>query len=616
MRDKLARPDDNTEPSYAVGVSHIESGLKKVAVFVTHGMGQPIPFQTLDAVAEALRVLDEKQYKKDPKLNPKPKSNTIKSGDVWLQRIELTLREGPAAVEAHVYEGYWAPITEGRITAANVIGFLAGAGANGLKISSGTFKRWLFNSYEPRPTLIRTVLYLLIALATMGALVAMNITIGLVAGGNAFLSQRPAWLTEALLADLTTLFNVVVTSLLVFGLSLAVSSAMRRVGSWREIPMGWAWPWVRTAWGWLLRALGWVRTAWGWVTIFLFAATLLAMIMGGFSIVLLFVGHVRHLARDGAIWPQIFTPAVVDRFNGGFDDGAWFFVLLLGLGVLAKYLFGILAGIERDTGPDASGKWLTILISLAFAAITAAVIWLAFAFLGVFLENGGGVMAAAQHWLAWPMLVVLSAYIRTFLVQYVGDVAIYVMPYKLDAFNDLRKEIKETVYKIAHAVYAQKKEGSATEHEYDQVILVGHSLGSVIAYDVLNRLILEDRATNDAINAVSRTALFLTFGSPLDKTAFIFSIQGHGTSEARESLAASVQPLIEHYKYRPRKWINIYSPWDILGGHLDLYDPLIGADPDKKVRNKVDPDATTLLAAHTEYWQNKLMVRTIYDEIS
>ena len=30
--------------------------------------------------------------------------------------------------------------------------------------------------------------------------------------------------------------------------------------------------------------------------------------------------------------------------------------------------------------------------------------------------------------------------------------------------------------------------------------------------------------------------------------------------------------MIQDYAYRPKQWINIYSPWDIISGYLDLYD--------------------------------------------
>jgi pimeloyl-ACP methyl ester carboxylesterase len=199
-------------------------------------------------------------------------------------------------------------------------------------------------------------------------------------------------------------------------------------------------------------------------------------------------------------------------------------------------------------------------------------------------------------------------------VQYLGDVAIYIMPYRLDAFNDLRREIRRTCFRVADAVY--KMRDAAGEPLYHSVIVVGHSLGSVVAYDALNQLIREEdsgsSATAGRSTVAERTHLFLTFGSPLDKTAFIFSLQGRNTSEPREALAASVQPMIRDYALRPRKWMNVWSPWDIISGHLAFYDEDPNGTNPRNVQNVVDPDATTPLVAHVEYWANPLIYRTIH----
>jgi hypothetical protein len=60
---------------------------------------------------------------------------------------------------------------------------------------------------------------------------------------------------------------------------------------------------------------------------------------------------------------------------------------------------------------------------------------------------------------------------------------------------------------------------------------------------------------------------------------------------------------------RPR-WVNIYSRWDIISGALDYYDR-----PDRSNRNPVenikDVNASTLLAAHVEYWRNPALFKTI-----
>ena len=563
-----------------------EAARKRIAIFVAHGMGQQIPFETLDAIAESLRAYDAGLTGR----RDKPTSNTIKAGpDQWLQRVELNLKSGTSQIEAHVYEGYWAPLTEGRITLRQVMNFLAGAGSNGLRIARKTFRRWLMGEYQVFPTPIRIVLYLLVALASVAALVALNSTIVTVAATRTLFSQTPWWLTDGLFADLTTTFNAVVTTMAGFAASLAISHYIRR---------------------WKVPVLA--RKIWGSVTVLTFLLTLFAVILAGVSVLSLLFLHIRgNVPADAELWQRFASKGSIDQFNGRFDTWALALVLAAAGLRLLWWITVIVGRFVRDLG-DSRGRWLTVAMVVAFSFLVAAIILVVHRFFGT-LEGSERFMAA-QRGIAWPLLVAVSAFIRLVLVQFVGDVAIYVMPYKVDAFNDIRKEIKEAVYKVAHAVYAlTDKAGKA---EYDRVIVVGHSLGSVIAYDALNRLIHEDRVAlaADALHVVDRTRLFLTFGSPLDKTAFIFGAQGHGTTEARESLAASVQPLIQSYDYRPEQWINIYSPWDIISGYLDLYD-LPGATSSRKVNNLKDPDATTLLMAHTEYWNDKLLVQTLYDAL-
>ncbi len=229
----------------------------------------------------------------------------------------------------------------------------------------------------------------------------------------------------------------------------------------------------------------------------------------------------------------------------------------------------------------------------------------------------------------WFLLVAASAAVRRVLIQYVGDVAIYISPYKLDEFNELREEIKKKLTKAARNVYSLQDEGGRPY--YDKVFVVGHSLGSVIAYDVLNELIRSDQAAQkgshfpelSGLGVAQRTPLLLTFGSPLDKTAFLFAVQYDCRERGpREALASAGQPLIQSYDCRPERWVNVYSPWDIISGSLNLYDvdliddkPLDPKHEAKKVCNIKDPKATTLFAAHVEFWKNDLIYEVLHQEI-
>ena len=217
-----------------------------------------------------------------------------------------------------------------------------------------------------------------------------------------------------------------------------------------------------------------------------------------------------------------------------------------------------------------------------------------------------------------------SAKVREIMVQYVGDVAIYVRPNKLDRFDAVRSEIKEAARSVVSALFTscqlQSNPGSAPEFQYDKIALVGHSLGSVIAYDTLNRLMLDDWLCDGALRVAERTATMVTFGSPLNKTAFLFTIQGKDTLHIRERLASTVQPLIMSYpKFRKLKWINVFSRNDIVSGHLKFYDlPGYQDDPvpPVAVQNIKDRDAAVPLVAHVSYWKNKTVWRELLAAIA
>ena len=204
----------------------------------------------------------------------------------------------------------------------------------------------------------------------------------------------------------------------------------------------------------------------------------------------------------------------------------------------------------------------------------------------------------------WVALLVVSYVLRELMIQFPGDVAAYISTHTLDRFQDIRTKIKDSVGKVAKAIYSGD--------EYEGVVWVGHSLGSVVVYDALNALIMDDELAQQPARAVARTRLLVTFGSPLDKIAFIFASQWVRATESREALAASFQPLILDYeRFRGIPWVNIWSPADIISGSLDFYD-----DPAKsngrEVRNLVDGRATTPLLAHVEYWDNRLLFEQIY----
>ena|SRR5438093_12068849 len=68
--------------------------VRELAVFVTHGMGQQVPFATLDAVFEQLRRLP-------PFSSARPEAETVRLGGQQMQR--LVLRLPSLAREVHFF---------------------------------------------------------------------------------------------------------------------------------------------------------------------------------------------------------------------------------------------------------------------------------------------------------------------------------------------------------------------------------------------------------------------------------------------------------------------------------------------------------------------------------
>jgi uncharacterized membrane protein len=278
------------------------------------------------------------------------------------------------------------------------------------------------------------------------------------------------------------------------------------------------------------------------------------------------------------------------------------------------------------------------LLFVAVASVSLLLLPVLFVFTPVGMSLAKWIFYGGTHWnisllpyLQWPLwvqvvialltvlIVVLALVLRYFLVEYVGDVAIYVSSYKVSRFDEIRNKILDEASSVARQIYSAGI-FDATHPAYDSVVIVGHSLGSVISYDMLNACINWDQIEcNFEREVVPRTTRLITFGSPLDKTAFLFRTQVSSARNIREALAARKQPLILDYeKFRPIdrfRWINIHAPADIISGHLDYYDA-----SDKKglkdinlVDNVIDPDATTPLLAHVQYWENAKLHEALYN---
>ncbi len=504
------------------------------AIIVNHGMGQQVHFETLEEVVVALR---DAEYRARGTAHP-VHTRIVKlpappgGSDLEILRAEMEVTDAHGRTHSvDVYESYWAPLTEGKVTLPDCTKFLLEGATRGILylIRYGArFDRWVFGGMKEFPV-----------------------------------------------HELLTAFRLAIGLLVFFGPILLATV----------------------------------------VTVGQMGGMLLALISPQAAIV----------AHEGTIALALreFIP-----------DIAWFELCLLvfafGAGILPKlYRAKFFAGRIGLLG-----------VLRVFLHILAVSISLA-GMLALFFVECQFVLHAWRFFtrnitapayppgrigLVWVGALAAALVARWFLIEYMGDVAAYLSAHKLSKFDELRDRIKKSVLDVMAAVYRCRVDGQNTFF-YNKIMVVGHSLGSVISYDVLNLLLVEDEVADekaaasgkkaDSLRVQERTKLLLTFGSPLDKAAFLFRTKG-GTDELREAAAANWQPLIRDYAFRPDSWVNIYSWMDIISGNLHFYDdpenPAHGAG--RRIDNQCDYEALLPLAAHIEYWINRKFGDTMYERIA
>ncbi len=494
------------------------------AIVVTHGMGQQVHFETLEQIARSLWSAELRAQGAAQEIVPRVvrlrngmAQGKEKETEVLRAEMNVTGADGkPRTV--HVYESYWAPLTEGKASLRSVTAFLLESFARGFwfLLRYRKFDRWEFGGMKDF-------------------------------GVRFFLSL----------------------SKLVFGLLL-----------------------------------------------FFGPIALANFLTAGQVFALLFHWQTgRNLLKPftyDVIWIEIFAAI--------FAAGVLVFPKL--------YRAKFLAGRDGLLSAARTGlKILAILVCLAglAGALRAEVVlvWHAWLWYGPHaIEPPAGFRLRIEA-IVWLAALAAGLVSRWFLVEYMGDVAIYVTSFKVSQWDEVRDKIKKTVADLVGAVYsARSGPDGQGELLYPNVMVVGHSLGSVISYDTLNSLALQDELATlegrkqEVLGVAERTKLLLTFGSPLDKVAFLFRTKGN-TDELREAAASAAQPLICDYAFRPAKWINIWSWFDIISGKLHYYDNPDGAGGGKRVadNNIFDKEAFIPLVAHTEYWHDDLLGDTLYENL-
>ncbi len=588
---------DPTRP--AVRQDNSRSLDRKVAVLICHGIGQQVPFANIDLIASGLVARDAEQQENAPPPgeDERPRVRFARLGRQWLPRAELHLAGGDRPTEVHVYEAYWAPLTEGKVSAADVTRFLLEAGFQGLRYGlKGSFDRRVLGKTRIYPIGIFTLLALVVAFAVLLSVLVLYGILALL----------------ALLRLLGFVFAPGALDPLASGLSSTLATDLLRsplLLSFFVIPVI-AVLWLR---GVAERLLGWLPR--GRIIAWVIAAVL---VVGALCVFL-------PLRTAAASLQSIVLPHGIPRLD------TIQAVLTIALAAITSLVQAATYGPAKGgSHRSASKATLVLFATLVMAGWTVLSV-------SALLRDTAGWMALDRIPPRDPSLVLGRGWFLAFLlsagyvcivgrglyIQYLGDAAAYLSSHKLSKFGEIRTEIRKVGFEAACAIYgARTSEGGGWE--YDEVVMAGHSLGSVVIYDSLNAVLNEDLVNGGALQVERRTRALVTFGSPLDKTAFIFRTQVED-ARFREALAAAVQPLVEPVadggvrRGRTIPWRNIHSIFDPISGPLGYYDPpgVEGGPPGhRRVDNRPDLDSFIFGKAHNDYWKNPELNRYLHATVT
>jgi hypothetical protein len=216
--------------------------------------------------------------------------------------------------------------------------------------------------------------------------------------------------------------------------------------------------------------------------------------------------------------------------------------------------------------------------------------------------------------IALPLLTLVAATVLgRILVAYLGDIALYTTADENSEYFRTRSEILSNATALVREICESGK--------YSAVYLAGHSLGSVIAYDTVNRYIRDVRAgtpPDTAAAGLARIRGLLTFGSPLDAVYYFFRAEVGPIEPVRAQILSSLhgfrkQPsgrLYDEFTLAPYvvpdlpecAWLNVWSRVDLVSRRLVFY--------------KVDRQEHRLypwnpLRAHLAYWNDRDFYRLV-----
>ena len=227
--------------------------------------------------------------------------------------------------------------------------------------------------------------------------------------------------------------------------------------------------------------------------------------------------------------------------------------------------------------------------------------------------------------------MVLAKAATPIVVDVIGDVALYTSTDRKSEYFPVRRRVINGAVDMIESLIAPKDHSTGSENdphsapEYGRVIVVGHSLGTAVGYDALNRVNNRMNARITDPSLAEKLDGFVTFGSPLDKIAYFFrgggaegqvilrqilsqnvGFRSKNVDQELKTLDPQLESHIEDFVGDKMVWINFWDPKDPISGTLDFFT----VDENRRL-NMGQPWGK----AHVTYWEDATMFKEIIEKV-
>jgi hypothetical protein len=251
-----------------------------------------------------------------------------------------------------------------------------------------------------------------------------------------------------------------------------------------------------------------------------------------------------------------------------------------------------------------------------FATVVIFLVWL-------FISGFEGLLIVL---IVFDVILLIALLLQKYLVGYLGDVAIYVSDNEVRKDYQVRREIiRKTLDKINYLLSIKKDKppsvkaaiSDETDRDergpYEDIVIVSHSLGSVIAYDALNKALFNDK-TWKSEDARKRIKHLFTVGSPLEKIWFYFRDQSNRGNAIYQGILCDLKGSKDLLKdatsqFAELQWTNIWTLTDVISSALHRYGDGVDNQHDRN-HNKRFP-----FLNHLNYWSSPFTMKLIGDWI-